>query len=109
MSELYRAFIGWDYDEPDEAWLDVRNLPWEEARRILLDKVRLFLDDDCPVCKADGEDIARRMEAAEPGTEFEENIDGDDVLLYSEDRPASEPTPKGPGRWVEVGYTTDGP
>ena len=79
----YTVFIGgWEEgDEPDWVVMRVDNIPWNQAREILVRQLKLFADDDCDYCRGTALEDAAKLEAAITEGNFRTFVDGDDYLI----------------------------
>lgn len=80
----WRAFYGnWDDGPGDWTIIDVRGITWQLARDVIADLLdRLKTKHyQCPHCTVDTKDGQAKLAATEPGTTYEHNVEGDDLVI----------------------------
>ena len=79
----YSVFIGLldESDKPEITNFQSVPLPWDEARRIMFEKLRGFEIDDCVQCWSDAMRTINRLSDAQPGR-FEAEVDGEDYVIF---------------------------
>ena len=83
--ERHRVFIGfWDDGEPDWTVIDEIYDSWEAACDRVKGYLIMYANDECDECRQNAIDGIAKLETTFPGTEFECEIDGDDVMIMKD-------------------------